>query len=310
MKLHLGVKSDPIENRYTFEWLFDLIRGLGLHHLQMGSSFATFHADDGYFVRLRAEAEKRDVRISSVFTSHRELGGFASGDPLLEKVARRGWERMIHVASLVGAGSAGSNVCIVMRDQPHLRERGILLFAEQVKDLLRIARRAGLSALTIEPMSSLFEYPSTPDEVEAVVTEIAPFHAANPDTTVPLLLCADISHGVADAERRVVHDNWTLFEREIPWMREFHFKNTDAIFDSTFGFDAAERERGIVDLRRLKALIASHAHRFPAADVIGYLEIGGPKLGREYADRHLERMLVDSIQALKAVFSNGEEMRP
>ncbi len=38
MTLHLGVKSDPIENRYTFEWLFDLMRGLGVHYLQMGSS--------------------------------------------------------------------------------------------------------------------------------------------------------------------------------------------------------------------------------------------------------------------------------
>jgi hypothetical protein len=89
-------------------------------------------------------------------------------------------------------------------------------------------------------------------------------------------------------------------------MREFHFKNTDAIFNSTFGFDPAERKRGIVDLARLKGLIDANAARFPCGEVTGYLEISGPKLGREYADRHLERMLVDSIQALKAVFTEGE----
>jgi hypothetical protein len=310
MKLHLGVKSDPIENRYTFEWLFDLLRGLGVHHVQMGSSYPTFSAEDSWFLRLRAQAEKRDVHISSVFTTHRELGGFASGDPVLEAGARKGWERLIHVASLVGAGSAGSNTGIVMRDQPHLRESGIRRFSEQGRSLLGIARRAGLSALAIEPMSSVWEYPSTPDEVAALMADFAPYHAANPESTVPLLLCADISHGVADAEGRVVHDNWSLFEREIPWMWEFHFKNTDAIFDSTFGFSPKERERGIVDLHRLKGLIDANTDRFPAPDVIGYLEIGGPKLGREYADRHLERMLVDSIQALKAVFFNGKETTP
>ena len=113
---------------------------------------------------------------------------------------------------------------------------------------------------------------------------------------MPLQLCGDISHGIADAEGRVIHDNWSLFEMQIPWMREFHFKNTDAIFNSTFGFGPEERARGIVDLARLKALIDANAARFPCAEVTGYLEIGGPKLGREYADRHLERMLVESLR--------------
>ncbi len=309
MTLHLGVKSDPIENRYSFEWLFDLMRGLGVHRLQMGSSYPVFGAEDGYFRRLRAEAEKREVRITSLFSSHREMGGFASGDPMLEAATRRGWERLIHVAALVGAESAGSNAGITLRDQPHLREPGIRCFFENMKGLLGVARRAGLSALAIEPMSSLWEYPSTPREILQVATELAPFHAAHPDTTVPLLLCADISHGVADEEGRVVHDNWTLFELAIPWMREFHFKNTDAIFDSTFGFGPEESARGIVDLARLKRLIDANAHRFPVPEVTGYFEIGGPKLGRDYADRHLERMLVDSLQALKAVFIDGEEGR-
>ncbi len=136
MKVHLGVKSDPIEARYSFEWLFDIMQGLGIHRLQIGSSYPTFSAEDEYFKKLRAKAEKREVRISSLFTSHRELGGFASGDPLLEDGARRGWERIIHVAALLGAESAGSNAGITLRDQPHLRERGIRCFFENMKGLL------------------------------------------------------------------------------------------------------------------------------------------------------------------------------
>ncbi|MFI5368841.1 MAG: hypothetical protein ACHQ1F_07490, partial [Spirochaetia bacterium] len=85
MTVHLGVKSDPIESRYSFEWLFDIMRDQGIHRLQIGTSYPTFSAEDEYFRKLRAQAEKKDVRINSLFTSHRELGGFASGDPLLEE---------------------------------------------------------------------------------------------------------------------------------------------------------------------------------------------------------------------------------
>jgi hypothetical protein len=307
MTLHLGVKSDPIESRYSFDWLFDIMTGCGVHRLQMGSSFPVFFAEDGHFRGLRRSAEAKGIRITSMFSSHRELG-FANADPLLDTAVRRGWERVIYVAALVGAESVGSNACIVLRDRPETREPGLRVFMENMKELLGIARAAGLQALTLEPMSSLYELPSTPDEVRSICDELGDFHASHAGTTVPLQLCGDISHGIADAEGRVLHDNWSLFEMQIPWMREFHFKNTDSIFNSTFGFGPDERARGIVDLRRLKTLIAANAHRFPAPDVIGYLEIGGPKLGREYSDRHLERMLVDSIQALKAVFSNGEEM--
>lgn len=305
MTLHLGVKSDPIVTRYSFDWLFDLMKECGVHHLQMGSSFPVWFAADDWFRSLRRSAESRSIRISSMFSSFRELG-FANEDPLLDDMTRRGWERAIHVASLVGADSFGSNACLVLRDKPQTREPGLRTFADSMKSLLASARAAGLKALTIEPMSSVYELPSTPEDIRAIVREMDAFHAANASSTVPLQLCGDISHGLADAEGKVLHDNWSLFEMQVPWMREFHFKNTDAIFNSTFGFDPAERKKGIVDLSRLKRLIDSNADRFPCGEVTGYLELPGPKLGREYTDGHLERMLVESIQALKAVFKEGE----
>jgi ribulose-phosphate 3-epimerase len=175
-----------------------------------------------------------------------------------------------------------------------------------MRALLAAAREAGLKALTLEPMSSLYEAPSTPEEVRSICEELAAWHDSHAEATVPLQLCGDISHGVADSEGRVVHDNWSLFEMEIPWMREFHIKNTDASFNSTFGFGPGERARGIIDLPRLKGLIDANADRFPCGELTGYLEIVGPKLGREYSDRNLERMLVESLQALKAVFKEGE----
>jgi ribulose-phosphate 3-epimerase len=305
MILHLGVKSDAIESRYSFDWLFDVMKGCGVHRMQMGTSFPVFLAADEHFTRLRHSAEAKGIGITSMFTSHRELG-FAHADPLLDDAVRRGWEKAIHVAALVGAESVGSNACIVLRDQPQTREPGLRTFMANMKELLVIARRAGLKALTLEPMSSLYELPSTPEEVRSIAEELGAWHSSHAESTVPLHLCGDISHGIADSEGRVVHDNWSLFEMQIPWMREFHFKNTDAIFNSTFGFSPEECSRGIVDLGRLKGLIDANAGRFPCGEVTGYLEIGGPKLGREYSDMHLERMLVESLQALKAVFDEEE----
>ncbi len=301
MKVHLGVKSDPITTRYSNEWLFDLMKGCGVHRLQLGSSFPVWFAADDYFHRLRKSAEARSIRITSMFTSYRELG-FANDDPLLDEATRRGWERVIKVAAILGAESVGSNACLVLRDRPETREPGLRCFRENMRDLLAFARKAGLKALTVEPMSSLYELPSTPEDIRAMVEEFGQYHRAHAETTVPLLLCGDISHGLADADGKVLHDNWSLFEMEIPWMREFHFKNTDPIFNSTFGFGPGDKARGIVDLERLKRLIDAHAGTFPDGDVTGYLEIPGPKVGREYTDGHLERMLVESLQAVKAVF--------
>jgi sugar phosphate isomerase/epimerase len=304
MTVHVGVKSDPIIARYSFDWLLDLMKGCGVHHLQLGSSFPFWFAPDDWCRSLRRSAEARSIRISSTFSSFRELG-FANEDPLLDDVVRRGWERAIHVAALVGADSFGSNACLVLRDKPRTREPGLRAFSESMKVLLARARSAGLKALTIEPMSSVFELPSTPEDIRAMCEELGAFHAAHASTTVPLQLCGDISHGVADADGKVIHDNWSLFEMQIPWMREFHFKNTDAIFNSTFGFGPEERKKGIVDLERVKSLLEGNASRFPCEEIIGYLEIAGPKVGREYSDRHLERMLVESLQALTAVFGRG-----
>jgi hypothetical protein len=63
----------------------------------------------------------------------------------------------------------------------------------------------------------------------------------------------------------------SLFEMEIPWMWEFHFKNTNAIFNTTFGFGPGER-------------------------------LGGPKTGWEYSDRRLERLLRESREEITRVF--------
>lgn len=300
--IQLGVKTDPIETRYSFEWLFDLLADEGVPFVQLGSFFELYWVADSYFIDLRRAAEERGLRVKSVFTAHRELGGFFPGDPRLVEVARHGYERLIHVAGLVGADYCGSNPGAIYRDRPATKAAGLRVYLEQMRELGRLAHAAGLKGLTVEPMSCLAEPPTTPAEIDGMMGALRAFHAAEPGRVVPYYLCGDISHGLADAAGRVVHGNLELFLHGLRYMAEFHFKNTDALFNSTFGFAPEERARGIVDLVAFRDAIARQEAAWPVADVVGYLEIGGPKIGRDYSDPKLGQALRDSLRAIKEVF--------
>jgi len=100
----------------------------------------------------------------------------------------------------------------------------------------------------------------------------------------------------------VIHDNWSLFEYQIPYMAEFHFKNTDARFGSTFGFSPEELPSGIVDLSRLREIVERNRDKFPQEQVVGYLELGGPKLGRDYSDHLLRDKIVDTVAYIRNFF--------
>jgi len=301
MRFELGVKSDPIEYRYSFDWLFALMREHDIHFLQLGSFFELFSVDDVYLTDLRTLADSYGIRIKSVFTAHRELGGFFTGNLHLEKAARRNWERLIDVAALVGADYVGSNPGSVYRNRLADKERGLATYVRHIQELSKKARSKGLKALTLEPMSCLAEPPSTPGEIRSLMTGLSAYHQANLGTTVPFYLCGDVSHGVADKDRYILHDNMELFEIGLPWMCEFHFKNTDPIFNSTFGFGPEERQRGIVDVAKVVSITHEHAAEWPEEEVVGYLEIGGPKHGRDYSDHLLGQQLSESLEHIQTV---------
>jgi ribulose-phosphate 3-epimerase len=301
MKISLGMKSDPVEYRYSYEWLFDLLSRCGIPNVQLGSSFEFYMLDDAYFLELRELAERKGIRITSCFTSHRELGGWMTGNVHLEQVARRNYERYIEIGVLLGVDYVGSNPGSVYRDQMSSKAQGIERYMAHMRELMQYAKTQGLKGLTIEPMSCLAEPPTSPKEIKDILTALNEYHRQE-SSTVPVYLCGDISHGYADQHGQVQHDNYQLFEHEIPYMAEFHLKNTDSIFNSTFGFTPEERRKGIVDLYRVKALIEAHADQWPVDEVVGHLEIGGPKLGRDYSDYQLESLLVGSFEALIEVF--------
>ena len=303
LELALGVKSDPIEYRYSWGWLFRIMKAEGVRALQLGSFHELYALPDDAWLRLREEAERAGVAIASVFTAHRELGGFFRGEPGWAEAARRGWERLIAVAGLLGARSAGANAGSVLRDRMGDKAGGLATFTFHFKELLHLARDKGLEALCIEPMSCLAEPPTLPEEISSLMGELDAYHRAHAAQTAAPRLCADVAHGYADAARRVRWDNLQLLEASVPWLHELHLKNTDAAFDATFGFSEEERARGIVRVEAVRDLLLKAASRLPVRSLIGYLEIGGPKLGRDYSDGALEGELRASLGWLREAWS-------
>ncbi|PIE35402.1 hypothetical protein CSA56_04275 [candidate division KSB3 bacterium] len=300
--LSLGIKSDPIEYRYDYTWLFHFLNDLDIRYVQLGSFFEMYWLEDGFFHELRENAERKNIRIKSAFTAHRELGGFVTGNPYLEKVTRTCYERYLEIGGILGLDYLGSNLGTVYLDKMETKAAGLKCYIKHMKELLMQAKEQGIKAMTVEPMSCSTEPPSYPDELLSLMKTFDDYHTQHPDSTIPLRLCGDISHGVANREGKVLHGNLELFELEIPYMAEFHFKNTDAIFNSTFGFSDEENARGIIDLHEVKTLIETNTERWPVDDVVGYLELTHLKFGREYSDYKLEKILSDSLMALKEVF--------
>lgn len=304
--LELGIKSDPILYRYSYQWLFGLMRELGVQQLQLGSFFELYQLEDSWFHDLRRSAESYAVRIRSCFTAHRELGGLLSEDQRLQRVALQNYRRLIEVAALLGADYCGSNPGAVLRDQMHRKAQAITRYIEAMRELCAYAAGLGLKGLTAEPMSCLAEPPTTAREIDSLMRAFrgtADHHGTA--TAVPVYLCADISHGYADADGRVVESNLQLLETAIPYMCEFHFKNTDERFASTFGFSAEERRRGVVELEQVISSIWHNRSRWPVARIIGYLELPGPKLGRDYSDITLGQDLSDSVGAIQAAIRSS-----
>jgi len=302
MKLALGIKSDPVETRYSFEWLFDIAAKENIPYIQLGSFLELYSLEDGYFERLKKTAADFEVRIKSLFTAHRELGGFFYNDAFMEKTARRNYERFIHVASVLGADYCGSNPGAVYRDRMETKEAGIRRYLFHMFELMHIAHESGLKGLTIEPMSSMAEPPTTPGEMDRMLGELRNYHKNNPGNTVPVYLCGDISHGLVDKNKRLCFDHLSLFSHGLPYMAEFHVKNTDALYNSTFGFSAEEVEKGVVDLELTRRMIEDHREKIPVGEFVGYLEIGGPKTGRDYTDPLLEQSIRNSLRAMREAF--------
>jgi sugar phosphate isomerase/epimerase len=299
LTLHLGLKTDAVEYRYSYSWLFRLMAEEGVFHAQLGSFVEMTSLPDEFFVQLRRQAEQHGVHISGVFTTHRELGGCLRQEPGWEEVTRRTHRRFIEVGALVGAETVGGNAGAVLRDQMHLKEEGMRRYVRHMRDMLTYARQCGVPCLTNEPMSCLAEPPTLPDEMRELAEELVGYHASHAASTADFGYCVDVAHGYADTDRLIVWDNLQLLLAALPYTRTLHLKNTDGLFDATFGFTPEERARGIVDITAVRDLVLAHADEIPTDDLIGYLEIGGPKLGRDYSDHQLERILRESFSYLR-----------
>jgi ribulose-phosphate 3-epimerase len=305
LTLHVGVKSDPVEYRYSYEWMFRLMAEEGIRYVQLGSFFELYHLPDEYFIDLRRMAEEYGIHIASLFTSHRELGGILRDEhPAWETVARRNFERFIQVGALLAADSVGSNMGAVVRDRIGFKNEGMRRHIGHMKQLLSYAHQRGVPCLTLEPMSCLAEPPTPPDEIRRVAEELLAHHNQHPDRTASFGYCVDVAHGHVDADFNLVSDNYQLLEATLPYLRELHLKNTDRHYEAVLSFSPSDRQRGIVQIEAVRDFLLQHAALIPVTELIGYLEIGGPKRGRDYADTRLEEGLRVSLRHLRQTFSN------
>ena len=297
----MGIKSDPVNYRYSYPWLFRLMEETGVTSLQFGTFFEMYQLPDEWFVRLRKEAADHGVAIDSCFTAHRELGGFFREDPAWAPVARRNYERLIEIAALLGARSAGSNPGALPRDLMGLKPQGLRCYIDNMKALMRLAADRGLECLTIEPMSCLAEPPTLPHEIGELADELAAWQKGT-ENAVRIGYCSDISHGYWNAQKTECVNHIDLFKASLPWLYEVHLKNTDRMYASTFGFEPENLERGIIDVSAFRRIIDDHEATIPVETLHCYLEIGGPKLGRDYSDSQLEYQLRASLEHLKEHF--------
>ena len=305
LALTVGVKTDPIEYRFSYEWLFRLLREEGIVHVQLGTFFEIYQLPDETFKRLRELAGNYGIKISSIFTAHRELGGFFIDDVAWQNVARRNFERLIEVGQLVGANSVGSNPGAVLRDKMGTKSAGIACYLRHMKELMRYAREHNVLCLGIEPMSCMAEPPAFPDEIEQMCEELLDYHRQNPDTTSTIGCCTDVSHGYADEGGVVRWDNMQLLKSALPYTTEIHLKNTNSVFDSTFGFTKKERKKGIVNVAKVRDMFIANSDVVPVSELVGYLEISGPKIGRDYSDCQLESQLRESLRYVKETFTSN-----
>jgi ribulose-phosphate 3-epimerase len=308
LRLELGLKADPILYRYSYDWLFRLLDEEGVRHVQIGTFFELYQLPDEWFRDLRRRAADHGVAITSVFTAHRELGGFFRDDgPGWVDVARRNFDRLIDIAALLGAASVGSNPGAVLRDRLGTKSTGTACYVRHFKELMKRAGDHGIEWLTIEPMSCLAEPPTLPAEMRAMQAELEAHHRATPGTARPGY-CVDVAHGYADAAKSIVCDHWALMTAALPMTAELHLKNTDAVYNATFGFTESDRQRGIIDAAAVRRFYTEHADALPVRTLHAYLEVGGPKLGRDYTDEHLGPMLRESLRHLKEAWCEEPEM--
>jgi len=302
LALHVGVKADPIEYRYSYEWLFGLLAEEGIHHVQLGSFFEMYQLPDRVFARLRRRAEDFGVVVSSVFGAHRDLGGFLRGEPEWEEITRRNHRRMVEIGVLVGARSIGCNMGAVLRDRMELKAGGVARHLQHMKDMMHYAHDKGLPWLALEPMSCLAEPPTLPDEIREVAEELVSYHGEHRDDTCRFGYCQDVAHGYADEQGKVVWSAMQVLEAALPYLSEIHLKNTDARFEATFGFSDDEQAMGTVDVAAVRDLLLARADTLPVREVVGYFETGGPKTGRDYSDCRLADHLRKSLRYLKRTF--------
>ncbi len=301
LTIEVGLKTDAVTYRYSYSWLFALMERHGLRKAQLGTFFELYHLPNQWFVALREEAAAHNIAITSVFASHRELGGFFREEPGMHEAAYRNFARLIEVGGLVGASCVGGPPGTVLRDSMDSKNAGVQRYLTGMKRLLHHAWVHGVDTVTIAPMACMAEPPTMPEEIRHFADTLSEYHQNTPETAA-IGICLNTAHGYADAEGISRVKPVQMIEAAAPWLAELHLQNTDDMYCSTFGFSDVDRVRGIIDLAAVRESLRRFEHKAPREHLMAYLAIDGPTLGRDYSDKLVEQELDASIEYALSVF--------
>ena len=285
--LELGVRIDPTEDLYSYEWILQLMQEEEIRCAQLASFFGLYQLTDASVLELKARAEHFGVSFTSISAVHRELCGLFRPEKEYQRIATGIFERLVDIGALLEANSVGINVPMVPRhgDTRQEQQDGFRVRLGRLKDLVHRAQERGIDTLTVEH--------TTLDQ--RIAEEL------DADGTCTQIEAATIRYSFDT--RSMATDR--MLTHVVPQLHELHLRNTDLNLLGTFGFSERDRTVGIVDIPKLRQLLVSQPGGPHQRWITGYAEVAGPKPGGSHLDKTIQRANRESLRYLRETFVAG-----
>ncbi|UGQ10500.1 sugar phosphate isomerase/epimerase [Yinghuangia sp. ASG 101] len=222
--------------------------------------------------------------------AHWVPAGLLDPSPSGRRAAALWWRRAIDTAAELGAAAVGGplgTLSVIDAADPSAAETRYRTLVDTVADLSAYARRCGVAEFLIEPTPLPREFPSTPEQAERLIGDLAQRGADNVGLTL------DTGHMVfqplygPDASV----EDW--FRPLAPHTRLIHLDNTDGLGDPHWGWP---HPQGTFDVARFgRALLAADLGNVPVM-----LEVF-PRF--EDGDQNVRDLLISSVAHCKAEFA-------
>ncbi|MGH3867785.1 MAG: sugar phosphate isomerase/epimerase family protein [Pseudonocardiaceae bacterium] len=242
--------------------------------------------------RTVAAARSQDLTIHSAYVglAHYVPSGLLDPDPAARRVALQWWRRAVDVTTALGASAVGGplgTISVADFGDPAAREQRYRDLIDAVDIISREATSAGLSDVLIEPTPIAREFPSTIDQCQRLLTDLADRGAGRVGLTL------DTGHAVYQPLHGPAARVQDWVDELRSDIRLVHLDNTDGLGDPHWGWP---NSRGTFD-------VAGFAETLGAAGLGGVpvmLEVY-PRF--EDDDKQVRDLLVSSVEHCHPYFA-------